>query len=701
MVSLGELREIGVLGGPEDSEFDNIIKLASKMLKAPVALFSVIDAESDRQFFKSATGLDDPWKSMRETPLSHSVCKLVKESNQPIMISDTRLDARLVKNKAAAELNSIAYMGVPVYALGDLAIGALCIIDNEPRDWTDDERDSLLVLAETVSSQIQLKQLLHRQELDRKAADQSNKLLLEKDRVFYDLADNLPGAIFQYKLYPDGRDEVQYISSGCEAIWEISSSEIEGDPYKLWEVIDPADLPDMQASVAGSAERLSRWEHRWRITTDSGKRKWLQGFGTPRREADGSLLWNSLILDVTVEVLAQQKLTENIQRLHNGQKQESIGRIAGGIAHDFNNLMAIVLGNSEALINGDDNNEPEEFLKEIREAALRGGELTKRLLSFARKSELVPEVLNVNTSVAELNDLLRRTIPTSIEIKTSATADLWLSKLDRSFLDSALLNLALNARDAMPDGGVLTIETENVRIDEHYTTERNEDLEPGRYVMLAVTDTGEGIDPLLLPTVFEPFVTSKSADQGTGLGLSMVFGFAKQSGGTARVYSEVGVGTSIKLYLKAHDGEHGPVDIPTPSQLGSKISGSILLAEDENALRRIVRIFLESAGFDVTVAENGDQALKVFLQNPDAFDLIVTDIIMPGTLQGPMMVRKAREIRADLPVVYISGYPHEANVHGNGIRDTDISLTKPLARTTLIAAVEKLMQTAVTPTKPK
>jgi CheY-like chemotaxis protein len=206
--------------------------------------------------------------------------------------------------------------------------------------------------------------------------------------------------------------------------------------------------------------------------------------------------------------------------------------------------------------------------------------------------------------------------------------------------------------------------------------------------MLAVTDTGTGIDANVLPQVFDPFFTTKPVDQGTGLGLSMVHGFAKQSGGTARVYSEVGVGTSVKLYLSVYEGtdtllHHKPMQLAE-----AQMSGQILLVEDEDGIRRIIKLFLESAGFTVKSASSGDEAYAIFSQQPDIFDLIVTDVVMPGKLQGPMLVRKIRETRDEISVVYVNRYPHEANVHGNGIRARDISLTKPIERSTFITAVK-------------
>lgn len=694
MTVLTDLLALGILDGPEEPEFDSLTRLARKMLGSRVALFTIIDGPNQRQFFKSSNGVTEDWAEKRETPLTHSISKFVKEDGQPIRIADTRLEPRLAGSNTPSEHDAIAYLGVPISDANNEVIGALCVIDSEPRDWTDDELDDLLVVGGAISNQIQLRMALKHAEIAKEAAETAAEVMIVKDRKFSDLARNLPGAMYRYILRTDGKDEIEYMSPGCFDIWESSDAEMIQEPFKFWSCVEESDLKPLQTSVRSSADGLTRWEHRWQIKTPSGKRKWLHGFGSPRREGDGSITWNSIVLDVTIEVSSQQTLSENMTRLHNAQKQESLGRVAGGIAHDFNNLMAIVLGNAELLMSEDVSEKPEIFLKEIQDAARRGGDLTKRLLSFARRSELVSEVMSLNQIVIDMNDLLRRTIPQNVEIRTTLMAGLWNCQADKNFLDSALLNLVINSRDAMPDGGILTIETANVRITDDYIDERNEDLEPGRYVMLAVTDTGVGIDANLLPQIFEPFFTTKPVDQGTGLGLSMVHGFAKQSGGTTRVYSEVGVGTSVKLYLSAHDGAEAllsqkPLFISEP-----QMSGQILLVEDEDGIRRLVRIFLESAGFTVTCASTGDEAYEIFLREPDIFDLIVTDVIMPGKLQGPMLVRKVREIRDELSVVYVSGYPHEANVHGNGIRARDISLTKPIERNTFITAVRRAISRA-------
>lgn len=686
-----DLREIGVLDGPAEPEFDRLLTLAVARIGAPVALMSIIDDHGDRQFFKSALGLPESLLSRRETPLSQSICRLVAAGGAPLIIRDAREDARLAGNAPVEHLDIVAYLGVPIEAADGDAIGALCAIEARPREWSQSDVDDLRIVAEAVSGQIRLRLALREADVARRAAETASAALEEANRRFRDLAANVPGAIFRYVAHADGGSHVEYMSPGCFDIWEIPAEEIVGDAAKLWSAVHPDDLADMAASVRWSAEHREPWRHRWRIRTPSGRVKWLQGYGQPQRLEDGATLWNSLILDVTVEVVAQQKLTENIRMLNDAQKQESIGRLAGGIAHDFNNLLSIVLGNAELLLEGLTNEDPETFLKEIKSAALRGGVLTRRLLSFARRSDLRPSVVDVNQTIAGLNNLLRRTLPENIAIETSLMAGLWRTRVDEGFLESSLLNLVVNARDAMPKGGLLTIETANMRITADYVGERMEDIPPGRYVMIAVTDTGDGIDPAQLPRVFEPFFTTKEPDKGTGLGLAMVQGFAKQSGGTIRVYSEPGRGAAFKIYLPiAENGDAARADGVRDELVGAH-SGTVLLAEDQASVRRVARLTLESAGYDVIEAASGDQAFERYLEVEDSVDIVVTDVVMPGRLQGPELVAAVRRRRADMPVIYISGYPHEANVHGNGVRAEDVSLTKPLERETLLIAVRRAL----------
>jgi len=282
---------------------------------------------------------------------------------------------------------------------------------------------------------------------------------------------------------------------------------------------------------------------------------------------------------------------------------------------------------------------------------------------------------------------MRRALPESISVETSLLANAWPVQLDRSSLESALLNLIVNARDAMGGFGNLTIETANLRIDEAYVDSRDEELSVGRYVLLAVSDTGTGISRQNLDRLFEPFFTTKAPGSGSGVGLSMVQGFVKQSGGTVQVYSEVGVGTTFKLYFPAFNGE-----VPSESGLApvglANVEGEarILLAEDDVNVRRVLEAMLKGAKYAVVSVNSGDAALEVFHSEPK-FDLLVTDIVMPGRLQGTGLAKEIRLLQPSLPIIFLSGYAAEATVHGNGLQPEDVRLMKPVAKQDLLDAV--------------
>lgn len=583
------------------------------------------------------------------------------------------------------------YVAMPIKLENEQAFGSFCVLTRTRQRWSKERLRSLEFFVRACSSHIEFeacRKEVHKL-LQQEAALSTDKRVTEKK--FNDLARNVPGAIFEYTMRPGLPDKIEFMSPGCFDIWGYTPEELEGDPTRLWEAILDEDLPDMQASVRRSAEELSRWQHRWRIRTKSGLIKWLQSYGSPLRLADGGTSWNTLILDVSIEQSAQLALVENTRLIHEAQKIHSIGRVAGGVAHDFNNILAVINGNAESIDIEGLSRDHREAVEEIIAASVRGAQLTKQLLGFARRSELNPKTLNLSSVISSMSSMLSRLLPANISMETSLTAGLWAVNIDRSLLENALLNLVINARDAMPQGGALTIETANVRIDRDYIEAREEDIPPGRYVMVAVTDTGTGVEEAFLPRLFEPFFTTKGPNQGTGLGLAMVDGFVRQSGGAARVYSEVGHGTSVKLYFPVTTSRS---ETDLQQELRTSRSQStvvrILLVEDQDAVRRIVEKTLRSAGHEVISAALADKAWEIFERNPDGFDIVVTDVVMPGTLQGPQLVRAIRTIRKDIPALFMSGYPHEANVHGNGVRDTDISLMKPVRRGELLTAVDRL-----------
>lgn len=396
---------------------------------------------------------------------------------------------------------------------------------------------------------------------------------------------------------------------------------------------------------------------------------------------------NVFASDTTDRDLSEKKLRQS-------QKMEAIGQLTGGIAHDFNNLLAIVLGNLELAEETGVSDNLKPLISAAKDATMRGGELTRNMLSFARQASLTPDEIDLNSVVKDINTWAARVLPETIEVDTSLLAGLWKVVADPTSTQNAFLNLVINARDAMPEGGKITVETSNMRIGDDYIEERLEDLEPGRYVMLAVSDTGTGIPPEDLEQIFDPFFSTKETGKGSGLGLSMVMGFMKQSGGTVRVYSEKGEGTSFKLFFPASTAAPNIAARIAKDQVITPTPGArILLVEDEQGVMDVLTEVLTSAGYNITTARSGDEAYEIFTRL-GTVDLVVTDIVMPGQLQGPTLVKKLRSLQPELPAIFMSGYANEATVHGNGLRPEDVRLMKPIPRKDLIAAIEACIEGA-------
>jgi PAS domain S-box-containing protein len=359
---------------------------------------------------------------------------------------------------------------------------------------------------------------------------------------------------------------------------------------------------------------------------------------------------------VAIEDITNRKMLED--QLRQSQKMEAIGQLTGGLSHDFNNLLAIIIGNLDLLRDQVGwNPDAAEAVEEALGASLRGADLNRRLLAFARRQPLQPKNVDLNELVAGLTKLLERTLGEHIEISLSLAGGLWPLIVDPAQLESALTNLVVNARDAMPRGGRLTIGTRNISIDRDYA-EIHSDVVPGNYVVLEVSDTGTGMPPDVVARVFEPFFTTKDKDKGTGLGLSMVFGFVKQSGGHVQIYSEVGIGTTIRLYL-SRAASAGVEAKPLAAAALPRGHETVLAVEDNPGLRRILIRQLEDLGYQVLEAENAQSALEILKREP-RIDLLFTDIVLPGGVNGSELARMAEAMRSDLKVLFTSGFPEAA-----------------------------------------
>jgi PAS domain S-box-containing protein len=422
------------------------------------------------------------------------------------------------------------------------------------------------------------------------------------------------------------------------------------------------------------------------------------------RRADGS--W-ALVLDRAILIRDRggaprrmlgslTDITETRQledQLRHSQKLESVGQLTGGLAHDFNNLLTIVIGNAELLQDHfDDASSEREMADAILHAAERGAELTDRMLSFARRQPLAPKVIDLNRKLMDMEGFLRRTLAAEIDLKVIPDAEPGTAEIDPHQFDNALLNLCLNARDAMPKGGRLTLETANTTIDETYAA-RDVELEPGEYVMISVSDTGMGMDAETRARAFEPFLTTKATGKGSGLGLSMVWGFVKQSGGHVSLYSEPGEGTTVRLYF-ARSGakvESESADMPDTSIKGG--TEHILLVEDDAALRAHGRDTILALGYRVTEAANGPDALAALRAAPDVA-LLFTDVMMPGGMNGRELYEHARAERPDLKVLYTSGYTRNAIVHHGRLDPGVMLLSKPWRRNDLALRIRAALDSS-------
>ena len=397
--------------------------------------------------------------------------------------------------------------------------------------------------------------------------------------------------------------------------------------------------------------------------------------------------------DITEEIENTEALEQAETALRQSQKMEAVGQLTGGLAHDFNNLLAGISGSLEVIesrLAQGRMDAVDRYLRAAKGAVKRAAALTHRLLAFSRRQTLDPKPTDINRLVAEMEELLRRTATPSVHLEVVGAGGLWSTLVDPNQLENALLNLCINARDAMPDGGRLTIETANKWLDRRAALER--DLSPGQYVSLCVTDTGVGMPPDVIAKAFDPFFTTKPLGEGTGLGLSMVYGFARQSGGQVRIYSEVGQGTTLCIYLPRHDGDADPAaraagPFATPQVGDGEV---VLVIDDEPTIRMVIADLLEEAGYAGIEASDGPSGLRI-LQSPVRIDLLITDVGLPGGMNGRQVADAARVARPNLKVLFITGYAENAVV-GNGHLDRGMAVvTKPFAMDDLARKIREMM----------
>jgi PAS domain S-box-containing protein len=462
-----------------------------------------------------------------------------------------------------------------------------------------------------------------------------------------------------------------------------------GDFMRL---IHPDDVEATLAEVGKLAQGVTTLRFENRYQRKDGTYGWLSWTAVPDEK-----FIHAVGRDIQAEKMASEALQATEEALRQAQKMEAVGQLTGGIAHDFNNLLTGIIGSLDLMERRIAEGRTQDLARYIGIAttsANRAAALTHRLLAFSRRQPLNPQPVNANRLVTSLEELLRRTIGENIQLEIVTAGGLWQTRCDAPQLESALLNLAINARDAMPDGGKLTIETCNAHLDSAYAA-RVRDVRPGQYVCICVSDTGTGMSKETIEKAFEPFFTTKPIGQGTGLGLSMIYGFARQSDGYAKIYSEVGEGSTIKLYLPRHYGESeeqgGEETIPKPLSRSDQ-GNVVLVVEDESAVRALVCEVLSELGYSTMEAVDGPSGLKI-LDSDHRIDLLVTDVGLPG-LNGRQLADAARSRRPDLKVLFMTGYAENAAINGGFLEPGMELITKPFAVETFIQKLQAMLHNA-------
>ena len=618
------------------------------------------------------------------------------KAGRTVAIADADLDPRTRDTADMLKaISAASFVNMPLVEHEDL-VALLYVNHRAPRVWTDDDLALMREVAERV-----------RTASERLRAEAARRESEEQFRVF---AEAVPNQIWAAR--PNGDlywfNRQVYVFNGLEP----GSLGAAG----TWQDrVHPDDYPAAAEAWSHSLATGDRYSVEYRARSKDGEYRWFLVRADAVRAPDGTILrWVGTNTDIddsrrqtaqlaqwneTLEEQVATRTRELMQveeALRQSQKMEAVGQLTGGIAHDFNNLLTGITGSLELLgirIAQGRLNDVERYSLAAQGAAKRAAALTHRLLAFSRRQTLDPKPTDVNRLVSGLEDLVRRTVGPEVEVEVVESVGLWATRVDPNQLENALLNLCINARDAMPEGGRLTIETANRWIDAR--TARERELDPGQYVSLCVSDTGTGMTPEVIAKAFDPFFTTKPLGLGTGLGLSMIYGFARQSGGHVRIYSEVGEGTNVCVYLPRHFGtaEDAAPEVELSDAPRAQAGETVLVVDDEPTVRMLVVEVLEELGYAAIEAADDAAGLKL-LQSDLRVDLLVTDVGLPGGMNGRQMADAARVGRPDLKILFITGYAENAVV-GNGHLDPGMHvMTKPFAMEALAGRIKELIVSA-------
>ena len=626
--------------------------LARELIQAHQAVTSVTVGDNVAQSLHSISLSDRyaAWRDYDEAPDGSGIYRLVCEHNQPMCLSQAELEAhpawRGFGDSRERHPPMRGWLAVPIVGQSGNNLGMIQLSDKEGGDFGAADQAELTQLSNVTAIALEnLRSMQGREEA-----------LAQIETIFNSISDGVAAVDTDWRF--------TYLNAEAERLLQRSRAELLG--RNMWEA-----FPEGGDSTAFEAYRKARDENRL-VTAEffyPPLKTWFSVRAFPHENG----------LTIYFQDVSQRIETE--EKLRQSQKMDAIGKLTGGVAHDFNNLLTVILGNADAIL---DRAEPESLPASVRKqaglirvAGERAAELTHRLLAFARRQPLEPVETDINELLAGVDDLLHRTLGDGIEVKLLRHDLLWPAVVDPGELNNAILNLAINARDAMPNGGLLTITTDNALLDAQQAASL--ELDAGDYVLVSVSDTGEGMPAEVMERAFEPFFTTKPAGKGSGLGLSMVFGFAKQSGGQISILSEVGLGTTVRIYLPRAGGADAPHDVTEPGVIPTTERGGgerILLVEDEELVREHTTACLQQLGYIVTPCADGPTALAR-LEDGCFYDLLLTDVKLAGGMSGREVAEQALNRCSRMKVLYVSGYTDEAFSVSGGVDPGVCLLCKP------------------------
>ncbi len=694
---LESLRRYEVLDTPPEPAFDDLALLAAHICGVPMAMVSLID--ENRQWFKAKLGV-----TAEETPRAHAFCAhTILQPGRVLEVRDALEDPRFATNPLVTGDPHIRfYAGAPLVTTAGHALGALCVIDTTPRSLTAEQLAALEALGRRVVAQLELRRqtrslAIQQVEASRALdlAEKSRRALLsvledeklatrnlrESEERFREMITNGSDII----ALVDQRGIIRFQSPSTQRILGHLPEEMIG--RRIEEYVNPEDMAKVGEAlkrVLSSRARPTPVEYRCRHL--DGSWRTLQSFGKVMTEKAGE----SLIVVNSRDVTEARQLEEQLRQ---SQKMEAIGQLSSGVAHDFNNLLTVIKGYI-GLLRAKGQVSPEIYgaIQQIDEAADRATNLTRQLLTFSRQQIMQPADLNLNGVVLNMAKMLRRLLSESIEMEVEAAEQpVWI-RGDEGMVEQVLLNLVVNARDAIPRAGRLRVSTMTVE----FTEADVAPARPGVYACLAVSDTGTGIAPEVLPRIFEPFFTTKGVGKGTGLGLATVYGVMQQHGGWITVESTVGQGTTFRAYFPR---PAGAPSLATPGPAVAALRGGhegILLVEDEPSVREIAQAALTGLGYRVITADSGLAALQIWEAHRHEIELLLTDLVMPGGITGRDLALRLRASEPRLPVVYMSGYSYEVAGDDFSLEEGVNYLSKPFDLASLARIVRASLERGAT-----